>query len=141
MVANAREFPHIYEGALPKPPINIITPGHHDNGDISHGDLEMTKQEEAELKELVHQVAASVTLLVKAQAPQAQPQTSTKWFMASIATITILGAAGNFVGSSGMWVGKSQTDFQHQAETVKELKEEVGYLKTWNEKLRNQMSA
>jgi hypothetical protein len=130
-----------YEEASPKQPKNIITPAQHDNGDITHGDLEMTKQEEAELKELVHQVAASVTLLIKAQTPAAQPATGTKWFMASIATITILGAAGNFVGSSGMWVGKSQTDFQHQAEKVTKLEEKVEILSTWNEKLRNNMAA
>lgn len=139
MASNALDLTRPYEDKSAKQPVRIL-PYPERSSDVSHGEP-MTKAEReelAELKEMVHQLVAKATV----ERLQPQPQANgSKWFMAAIASITILGAAGNFVGSSGMYVGKSQTDLQYQSEQVKELKEQVQYLKTWNEKLRNNMSA
>lgn len=110
-------------------------------GDITHDDP-MTKAEReelAELREMVHQMAT----MAKMQSPPLSngEKRRQNWFMASIATITILGAGGNFVGSSGIWLGKKDLQTELTNTEVKELKMQIEYLKTWNEKLRNNMSA
>lgn len=138
-------LPRIYED-LPKSPINIISPAQHDNGEVDYDEAQpMTKaerEEMAELKEMVHQLA----IAAKVQGPQvqvlpAQAPAIPKWWMASLATITLLGAGVNFIGNSGMWLAKKDVEAQHQAEKITKLEDTVETLRTWNEKLRNNMSA
>lgn len=130
------------EGRREKP-TTTPTPALQDTGKVNHidgGPMTKAEREElAELREMVHQLVATATLNAKVQ-PQAASNNS-KWFMAAIATITILGSAGSFIGNSGMWVGKRDQENTHTTETVKELKDEVANLRTWNEKLRNNMAA
>lgn len=109
--------------------------------DLSHGEP-MTKAEREELaslREMVHQMATVAKLQSPLQANGEKRRQN--WFMASIATITILGAGGNFVGNSGIWLGKKDLQTELTNTEVKELKMQIEYLKTWNEKLRNNMSA
>jgi hypothetical protein len=119
------------------------------SSDESHGEP-MTKAEREELdelKELVHQQIALAALNAKAQ-PHIQVQTAapamaptTKWLLASLAVFSFLGGAGSFAANSGIWVGRREEQSGRTIEQVKKLEDQIEYLKTWNEKLRNNMAA
>ncbi len=95
--------------------------------DASHGEP-MTKAEReeiaekmAEIREMVHQIAAAAVIEREKAQPtvvvQQQP-VGTKWFMAVVASITIMGSAATFIGNSGMWIGRKENDAQHQEQRV-----------------------
>lgn len=127
-----------------RPNVDLI--GIDNPSDITHDDDEsMTKADREELagwKELVHQQAAVAALNAQAP-PQVQVQTANpnKWLMASLAIVTLLGGSGAFIGNSGIWVGKKEQQSERVNEQVKKLEDQVEYLKTWNERLRNNMAA
>jgi len=63
------------------------------------------------------------------------------FIMAGLAIITIVGATGSFIGQSGIFVGGKLKETDQVSEKVKKLEDQIEYLKTWNEKLRNNMAA
>jgi hypothetical protein len=133
-----------------KPVTGSLNP--RQNSDVSHVDDDepMTKadrEEMAELREMVHQLAASSALNARS-APQVQVQTvpsgmapTTKWLLASVALFSFLGGVGSFVGNSGIWIAKKDMQVENALAHVQKLEEQIEYLKTWNEKLRNNMAA
>lgn len=109
--------------------------------DLNH-DTPMTKAERedlAELKELVHQQIALGTLNAKTQ-PQIQVQAGsapTKWFLAGIAVLTLVGGAGNFIGSSGVWVGGKAQQQEYLILRVQTAENETAALRAKLDRLRD----
>jgi hypothetical protein len=140
MVASTFEFPRTYEEASAARPVRIVTDPQQDSETSYETEQEpMTKAESEmfELRQMIHNLAASVAIIAQAQPASNGDKRKQNWFMAAIATLTILGAGGNFVATSGMWIGNRNRD----SEQIKKLEDKLETLSTWNEKLRNNMAA
>jgi len=101
--------------------------------------------EEFSSRELLHnlmlaQTSCFRTLEMQAAQPKAEPNGEKRrmtLFMALMAAITLISGGGNFLASSGIWIGNRERD----AGDIKTVKDELATLRTWNEKLRNNMAA
>lgn len=101
--------------------IGVISPVQ--DSDLSHDDMATRTRDDDRLD----RIEAIVETMAKSQAaPVNGEKRRMNWFMASIATITILGAGGNFIGSSGIWIGDRNRD----ATDVKELKAKYENIRT-----------
>jgi hypothetical protein len=65
----------------------------------------------------------------------------TTYFMAAFAAITLLGTTANFLTSSGIMIGGKGKELETLQKQADKTEAELGYLRTWNEKLRNNMAA
>jgi len=119
-------------------PTNILTDRHQSNGKASHDGEPMTKAEQAEmaeLREIVHQVSASVTLLTKsATQAQAQPQVQTNGQSRSIDTLrrdigifAILLGMMLQTGAAFYWAGGVTRGQEAARETIKQVQDEQAY--------------
>jgi hypothetical protein len=91
---------------------------------------------------LLAQTSCFRTLEMQAMQPKAENGNGSTnrrvtWLMAIFAMVTLFGTGANFLASSGMWIGNRNRD----ADEIKNVKDELANLKTWNEKLRNNMAA
>ena len=125
---------------LPELPVReTITPRHQ--SDVTHLKEIMPPRRHGDdqdfnLNETLNVLALSSTAILKTIEAQAATKTANgngekrrqNWFMVSIAIITILGAGGNFVGSSGMFVGSKLEENRRLSEdfkTEKALREQM----------------
>lgn len=107
---------------------------------------------EFDLRETLHVLALSSTATLKllesqtaTHAAQVSALTANghgekrrmNWFMASIAIITLLGAGGNFVGSSGIWVGEKSKEQTYLIERVKAAESKSAEIQLKLDKLRD----
>lgn len=137
MSTTAADVFGITRGSLDESPNNILKPARqHSVTDNTmpprrHGD-----DQDFNLNETLNVLALSSTAILKTIEAQAATRAVNgngekrrqNWFMVSIAIITILGAGGNFVGSSGMFVGSKLEENRRLSEdfkTEKALREQM----------------
>jgi hypothetical protein len=111
------------------------------NSDVSY-EQPMTKAEEAEMREATHALMLGVTMLIKKEAavPNGNGKTQRNTIIAAL-LIAFTPLAFNVV----WWTRGTERDTSQAVSTLlednKRINNELTYLKTWNEKLRNNMAA
>jgi len=110
------------------------------DSDVSY-EQSMTKAEEAEMREATHALMLGVTMLIKKEAtPNGNGKTQRNTIIAAL-LIAFTPLAFNIV----WWTRGTERDTSQAVSTLlednKRINSELTYLKTWNEKLRNNMAA